>query len=517
MKPSQRLRTQPWNLLFLVLCCAIFASFVFLARYALPKTDDFANMMYGFNRLNITGNIYKSCWQLTREMYMQQQGTFTSSFFATFLLVKCGTNLIRFRRIIMIFVVLLFLAYLLLLHSIAKHFHFHQIWGVFLFCVLWVAVDFAGPGEALLYLSGACVYAFPLTLGFLATVCYLKLMESKHMLPIILYTLVSAGLAFFSAGGVLMVAAMINIFMVWILLYNSYRSRKFLLRGIIPFLGAFGGALLNALAPGNFVRYTASIGDAKPDYLRSIVNTFIITGKHLLHLMLHTYFPVALVLISLFVLFLKNEGTTEQFRLHPLVVLIANYITCYLTVFPTVMGYHLAPGDSAQERMLFAFGWIASVVLMFTWVYFLLWLKVRGYYTLSLHPGNAGIAAVLLVIITIANSFSIPHFRRDGSAPTLTTMYKEYTSGSLDNYYAAYHLALLQADALDVNGQLFIFYEFPETKLFMESSMSAHTDWWVNQTAAAVYQLSLWDYCPDHAFTEEDALQSGYTIQQLLP
>ena len=99
-KSSHELRLKPWNILFLILSFAIVAAFVFLARYALPKTDDFANMMYGFNRLNITGNIYKSCLQLTREMYMQQQGTYTASFFATFLLVKCGTNLVRFRSIV---------------------------------------------------------------------------------------------------------------------------------------------------------------------------------------------------------------------------------------------------------------------------------------------------------------------------------------------------------------------------------------------------------------------------------
>lgn len=517
MKPSQRLLTKPWNILFLIFSCIIFASFVFLARYALPKTDDFANMMYGFNRLNITGSAIKSCLQLTREMYMQQQGTYTASFLATFLLIKCGTNLLRFRYVILVFVLVIFLAYTLLLHSIAKHFHFQHIWGVYLFSALWIAVDFVGPGEALLYLSGACVYAFPLSLGFLATTCYLKLMESNHKLAMILYTILSAGFAFFAAGGVLMAAAMVNIFLVWILLYESYRNHKFMLRGIIPFLGAFSGALLNALAPGNFVRYSSSIGAEKPDYISSIWNTLLITCEHLLHLMQQTYFLVALIVIGLFVFFLQTDSTRDQFHLHPLVLLIANFITCYLAVFPTVLGYHLSPGDPAQERMLFAFGWIASAVLMLTWVYFLMWLKVRGHFTGQLHARSAAVAALLLVVVSLANVFYIPQFRGDDSRPTLSTIYREYTSGRLDQYYAAYHLALLQADALDVSGQLFIFYEFPETKLFMESSMSAHTDWWVNQTAAAVYQLSLWDYCPEHPFTEADALQSGYTIQQLLP
>ena len=107
--------------------------------------------------------------------------------------------------------------------------------------------------------------------------------------------------------------------------------------------------------------------------------------------------------------------------------------------------------------------------------------------------------------------------RTDGSAPTLTTVYREYRSGNLANYYASYHLALLGAEAQPVSGLYYIFYEIPETKLFMGNSMSADPEWWVNRTAAAVYQLALFDYCPEHPFTEQDALDMGCTMESLLP
>ncbi len=504
------------NYIFLALSFAIVVAFLSLSRYALPKTDDFADMMYGYQSLEQTGNIYKTSWNITQQMYTNQQGTYSSVYALIFLLVKTGTNLIRYQKIIAVLAGLLFVSYLYLLLTIAKHFHFDSVWGVFLFSALWVAVDLIGPGEGMLYIVGSCVYALPMALGFLATAFYLNLMESKKMLPMILWTILSMGCAILGAGGVLMVSAMINIFMVWIFLSRWILDRKFPIRGILPFWAAFGGALANALAPGNFNRYSSATGE-KPDYLASVLNTFGVNNEQLWHLFSHTYFLVACLLIAVFVLLTKTKLTKEDYRIHPIVMAVACYISCYIVIFPTVLGYQLSVGERVEERIILAFAWIAAINVFLTWTYLLFWLKARFLAGFQVKVLGTAVAAVVLALGIGLNVMYLPLARPEETTPTLTTIYNEYTTGALDNYYAAYHLALLGADAMDVSGQYYIFYEFPESKLFMNSSMSSDPQWWVNYTAGAVYQLALFAYCPDHPFSEADVIEAGYTMEQLLP
>lgn len=511
------MRNTIWNTLFLCLSLGILAAFLNLARYALPKTDDFSLIMYGFNNLEAYGNIIRSTLHLVKDMYLQQQGTFTSSLAADFLLVKIGTNLHRYQLVTAVFVVLAFFSYMVLLRKLATHFHFQPIWGVFLFCTLWVAVDLIGPGEPMLYIVGACVYCFPLSLGFLATTCYLNLMETEHKGSMLLWGILSAGFGFFSAGGVLMVAAMVNSFFVWIILLEWFRNKKIPFRGMIPFLFTFGGALINALAPGNFTRYEASTGSASLDIGRSILHTLVITFQYLFQLGTRTYFLVAILLLTTFVILVPTDASKEHFRMNPIFLVIASYSCCYLATFPTVLGYHLTPGDQPQDRMLFTFSWIASMLVFLTWAYLLMWLKVRYFQEQQWSKASFAIAGVALLGAACINLWYLPKFRPEGTAPTLTSIYQEMRDGYLDNYYAAYHLALLGADSAPQGSAYYIFYEFPETRLFMESSMSAYPDWWVNRAAAATYQLGLFDYCPDHPFSEQDVLDAGYTMEQLLP
>ncbi len=517
MKPTSFFRKHLANLIFFVLSLGIFITFLNLARYALPKTDDFAYMMYGYQDMERGSNVFTSSWNIMKQFYMGQQGNFTSVLSAVFLLIKTGTNLGRYQLITAGFVVLSFLSYMWLMRVVAKHFHFEHVWGVFLFAALWVGVDVIGAGEPILYIVGACVYIFPLALGFLSTICFIKLMETDRAWAMVLFGIMSAGLAFFAAGGVLMVAAMINIFMVWIICYERFMHGRFPFRGLLPCLFAFAGALMNALAPGNFTRYTSGTGDSAPDYLGSIVNTLIITCEHLLHVFTRTYFLVALVLVTVAVVFTQVSASREQFRVHPLVIVIANFISCYLVVFPTVLGYHLMPGDFVEERIQFTFAWIGAMLVFMTWIYTLMWVKARHEGTPEFRGKAVAISAAVLVVCVIANILYVPAMRPEGTTPTLTTIYNEVSSGALENYYAANSLALRGAVDTGVGNRYYIFYEIPETKLFMGNSFSSDDQWWVNRTAAAIYRLAIFAYCPEHPFSEQDALDAGYTIEQLLP
>lgn len=505
------------NLLFFFLACAISFTFINLARYALPKTDDFASMVYGYLSINQHGSFIKGILMQVKTNYLQQQGAYTASTLALLALTKIGTSTLRYQIVTVFFVACAFTSYLLLAYTVSKHFHFPHIWGIFLFSTLWIAVDLVGPGEAMLYVVGACVYSFPMSLGLFATTCFLHVIDTPEKDKRMKWCILSSLFAVGATGGVLMVAGMVNIFFVCILLYTWFTEKKFPLRGIVPFLFSFGGALLNALAPGNFIRYAGSYGEGAPDVRSSIINTFIIALHHIYNLATKTYLLVALLLVAFFILILPMEQDRNHFRVHPIFLAIAGYICCYTIVFPTVLGYHLMPGDYVEERIVFTFAWVASLLILLTWSYALMWLKIRYLSDLKWTGLSIVLAGIVFCFGVLLSTAYIPHFRQDASVTTLRTIWREHKSGSLKNYYAAYHLTLKQADDTPVGEACYIFYEIPETRLFMKSSMSAQPDWWVNRSVAAVYQLGLFDYCPEHPFTEQDALDAGYTLEQLLP
>ncbi len=504
------------NLFFALLSLVIFAIFVFVSRYALPKTDDFANMMYGFQNFERTHDASQAAWDTMVTGYFNQQGTFVSGFLAPFLLVKTGVNLVRYHRVVTFFVCLAFIGTLFMLYVLAKYLHFDGVWGAFLFGTLWVAVDRIGPGEPLMQYVGLVVYGLPITLCMFAIGFYILLMQCKNKVWMVLFTIASMVSGFLACGGVLMVAAMTNMLMVLLFLHNWFVERRFPLRGMLPFLSAFASALINALAPGNFVRY-ANGGGGKPEYLTSIWNNFGVVNQNLLEDITYTYLLVALVIITVFVLFAKRELSKEHYRIHPLIVAIGSYGLSYIVMFPTTLGYRMVAHGYIQERTIFTFTWATAIGLVVTWTYLMHWLKARYLKKLTWNKASVVISLVLVIISTVANITYIPVARNHESKPTLQTVWDEVSSGSLNNYYVAYHLALKKAENTAVGQPCYVFYEFPPTRLFQDSCMSSDPTWWVNSTCAAVYQIPLFAYCPDHPFTQEDIDETGYTFKELLP
>lgn len=498
-----------------MLSCGIIATFLGLSRFALPRTDDFADMMYGFQSLFTTGNVYRSAFEVSRDIYFHQQGTFFSCYAIFFLLMKTGTNLLRYQIVIALFMLFFFASVLVLIYTVTKQFHMNSMWGIFLFAILWIALDFAGPGDSMLYLVGACVYILPISFGFLATACYLKVFDAMELRQRILWTVASSVCAFLCSGGVLMAAGMINIVMVLLLLSRWIVNRKFPVQGILPFLAALASALLNALAPGNFTRYTNAYG-SRPSITQGVIHTFSVTAQQFLHLFRHTYLLIALVLIAIAILCMHQELLAERFRIHPILVLIGCFVSCYVVMFPSVLGYALTTALPVENRILFTFAWVATPSIIFAWSYLLCWIRVHILPELQIEVLPVTLGGVALFVALVLNLLYVPAMRVN-SAPTLTAIYKEYRSGALQQHYAAYHLLLLGAEAAEQESHYVVTYEIPPSSLFMDHHLSADNTWWVNTTLAAVYQLGAFTYGPDHPFTEEDALAAGYTIEQLLP
>ena len=316
-----------------------------------------------------------------------------------------------------------------------------------------------------------------------------------------------------------MVSAMTNMLIVLLFIYEWYRSRKFPLIGIFPFLAAFSGALINALAPGNFNRFQNANGgaDSSLDILDGIVQTFFVTNQELLHIITQTYFLVALIVIALLVLFSKKELEEEDYRVHPILVCIGGYLLSYIVMFPSALGYQLIPGMHIEERIVFTFSWAAALGLFIAWTHFIFWIKSRHIIEWYRNKVLIAFGCLLLVIGIIANYCYLPITRVDTAKPTISQIVEEVSSGSINDYYVACSMALLRAEATQPDHPFYVGYILPGSKLFQGSALSSDPTWWVNSSIAQVYQVGLFAYCPDHDFTEQDVIDAGANYQELLP
>ena len=519
MKISSYMKENWLNWGFAILTIAIAITYVWLSRYALPKTDDFANLWKGMFYFHETGDASASALGAMIEGYLKQQGTFFSGFTATFLLLKVGTDLVRFRHIVMAFVVFFFVAMCFSLRILAKYFRFEPIWGLFLFSYIWIALDRIGPGESLMFITGIAVYGLPIALCFLSISFYALLMETDTKWMRLCYSILSAGCAFCSCGGVLMVAAMTNMLMVIFVIHRWYSQHRFPLRGIIPFFCAFVSALVNALAPGNFNRYSNAAGDAaaRPHIKAAIWNTFGVANEQLLRMLTSTYLLIALALIALLVLFSRKEINDRDYRIHPFFFFIGSYALTYIVMFPSVLGYDMVPHGYIQERTVFTFSQAATLGIILTWTYLMFWIKTNYELTWASarNPLIAGL--VLVVVCTFANLYYVPIARQDEAKPTLTEIYIEHRSGSLKQYYMANHLVFWGTTYTRKDSICRIEYEVPDSNLFAFHNLSSDTGWWVNYTIASIYEIPFFAYVPDHEFGEEDVAVYGIRSEDLLP
>lgn len=507
------------NALFFILAVVIASTFVYLARYALPKTDDFPNLFYGMQEFEQTGDASAAAYQEMIIGYNNRQGTFFSGFIATFLLLKIGSDFYKFRCVVMLLTALFFVGYTFMVLTAARYFRLKNIWGALLLGVLWIAMDRVGPGETLMFLTGLAVYGIPLTLCFIGVACYMLLLESKRIIPMIVLSLATMLSAFLAGGGVLMVAALTNILMVLLFIHRWFVRRRFPVRGILPFLCAFGSALANALAPGNFMRYQAEAGTegAIPNIGSTLVNSLGVTLEQIGKLFSHTYILVALAVIAVLILLNKQELDDKEYRVNPLFFFVGAFVTVYIVVFPAALGYDMVPHGYIQDRTVFTIAQAATIGIFIAWTYLWCWIKAHSVIAWSNYTVSCVISVALILVCIGLNIFYIPKAREEGDKPTLALIAEEITTGSIKEYYASYYLALNSALLTSPEQPCYVWYEIPESRLFVNSHLSSAPEWWVNSSIANVYGTQYFAYCPNHEFTEADAKEQGTTIEEVQP
>ncbi|MBR4669545.1 MAG: hypothetical protein IKO84_02990 [Butyrivibrio sp.] len=321
--------------------------------YTVPISDDYWYARTGIGAKGLWHRLIVAV-QFSYEIYVHHQGTYFTSFIGSLFnpLIHGGfpkLRVVMFINAVMAFASILSFVYVALgklkvKSATAKVF--------ILAAATFVITGFDAFQEIFYWFVGACVYGFPMSLGMFAVTLLLlangrgtahtpeldaSTSEGKVAAASktkLLYIL-SAILGFCAVGASLAITGTVCWIVLSIVVFYAIKDKKLDRKNISVFLACFGGALINAAAPGNFIRLDLESGESFTlvDGISNTWGYFIYALKWLF--LNKNYGCVFLALIITGFVVLGNRKIAREYVILSVMLLF----TPFVTVFPVLMGY----------------------------------------------------------------------------------------------------------------------------------------------------------------------------------
>lgn len=189
--------------------------------------------------------------------------------------------------------------------------------------------------EIFYWFSGATSYAVPFSLLLFSLSFFIRFNYYGKKV----YFYLSIVFGFLSMGGTLAIAGVGCFIMLLLCGVFCFYCRENFVRNCIAFLSYFIGAIVNALAPGNFARHN-TIDSSGLHPKTALVNSINIVDDRYQHFFVDTNFILIVFLLFICGIIL---GKRYQMKLKPLFLLsIMGLLTPIVSMFPVNLGYSSA-------------------------------------------------------------------------------------------------------------------------------------------------------------------------------
>lgn len=456
-----------WMLEILLICAAVltFIPIMITSAYTFYSADDFSVISdagrYGTNTIICALKYAVQC-------YFTWQGTYTSSFLMVFLSPLNGGGYVWLRAV-MISNVLLFGGSLwVFVKGVCRSLNMDKINYQILFyslCIIGV-LAFQGWTEIFYWFTGAMVYSFPMSFCLLGAGIALQSNNIKGIC-------VSALLMFFSAGGSLEIAG-IGCFVLLGVCFVKWTLKKVEIKDYIIFGFAFLGALINTVAPGNYVRH-AAIDDTGLHIGRALIFTVLEVARNVEELLFDTPCIFLVFVAGIIGASVGKRAHYKKIRGGGTIVVLC-IMAPFITYFPVFLGYSKL---GVPNRCKF----VETIVIILA-------LMIIG--AISGHAVNEKInllrigklcigVVVLLIIISSLN----PSWRLSQLVPA--QMWERIADGSYKNYYEEIK-EIYDLVENDTNENVFIYNIPEEISLFPVLRLQDDMSYWVNIGVADYFQ-----------------------------
>jgi hypothetical protein len=291
----------------LTACLFILSVFTAAASYSYLSTDDYIHAetigvyQVGFGRLLVAS------FRFAANEYMTWQGTYFSMFLQALLSPVNGAGAIELEIVMIINCLLFFVSLLILLWSIGKclapqqksflgkwFFVYTLIITLLMWCQQW--------SEVFYWYSGSVSYSFPMAFAFLGGACLLHAEKNQQK--------VLFGFACFlmlcAVGGSLEIAGAVC---YALLLYNGWgwmQQRRFYKMRTSLFGITVAGALVNTIAPGNYLRHS-HFDKTGLHVLQGLIDAAVNYGLETKALFRYSFLAVAMLVVFFFGLYKQDR------------------------------------------------------------------------------------------------------------------------------------------------------------------------------------------------------------------
>lgn len=443
--------------------------------YTVPYNDDFSTIGDVVQKMQDSGNgITISALLLTLGRLKTWGGFYTGSFlnYAINPYMRWGmaglqitTFLINFFFIV---TVLLFAVIMLKeIVGVRSRFHGLVIGTGLLICFY----DLYYYTETTYWYCTAVSYVLIVALMLWGMICDVRYMNNGKKG----YAVLAALLGFLTSGGALNLVAL-NCEMVLLLVGYELFSKK-RKRSWVYFLSSLVGGLINACAPGNFVRNSNSFGTAQ------IIQVIGLSAEHFLHRIYYLlkYTPFLVVLAVMFFFMLKYVSTEKiKVRFSYLILVGVLYIAGGTVVaFPVMLGHGV---NYYPDRCLYIDDCLIYIGAFLLLLLFAGWCKERKTNTKKI---------IYIAIPVVMCIWGIWRFnsRETIMANNLTVKcIKEISDGTAQRYFSYWDSILHEIKITEDSHVVVVRKEGEhESSILQGISLTPDTGDWVNKAVAACY------------------------------
>lgn len=330
-----------FRIMIWVIMIAIYLPYLFAAKYAIFKADDFSG--YVAYMVHPGNSFFEKCLNCYTDTYMNFQGTWSSEFVYTFFNPIHLYSYSLLRAMLIGTAVATLISLFLMMHIAMEYFNIGRKNAVFFIgLVLIPLLLFRDYTEIYLWFTGMAVYLLPL-LFFCIGFSFLLLGEMKNRR---LFFFLSAVFMVLMTGGVLEV---VGFGMFWLLLFITVeylRTGKINKRFTIIFVLSLLGALINAFAPGNFGRKEIAGGEINVLHAVFVsIETYIDDVVWFSENTIFIAFVILAFLLGCYIKVKIKDSVT-------ITAILGLIITPVITIFPVALGIG-ASVKSSPVRCLF--------------------------------------------------------------------------------------------------------------------------------------------------------------------
>lgn len=404
-----------WVILILLMIIPFFIPIFYLV----PKADEYGAAASALRYIQTSGkSVVEYGFYSAFEGYMTWQGTW-GAWFLGGIVSALGISVL-IDRIITAVIVIAFIVSMLWVSNELRLF-----WGCrtpfFVFAVTFLGINSHIPSQAVYWIGASIMYLFAYSIALFSIALLLKYIRIKNESLLWL----SSIFAFFSTSGVLLIAGFINVVLFFISIYafNVFKRRYV----CAPFVSGLTGAIINTLAPGNFVRNAAFAGN-KESILRQLPLAIINSLKTVREQLYDLSGSTALFISIVFGIVVGLYYVEYSKRTNPLIISLVAGMMVLAAIFPVCLGYHAkVDGTYRVEYLISSIFLIALFVTIMSFTAFIKGVvHAKKPNNEKMAIGAAVILAILGIIVSIETDSEVKL--------TSVTIIQEWTGGELKEY-----------------------------------------------------------------------------------